>query len=60
MVIAAGFVNAAVSKKLLALKLDVVGIDNINNGASDELNHARLKSISDDKKWSQNLAHALR
>ncbi|WP_125717061.1 NAD-dependent epimerase [Pseudoalteromonas rubra] len=46
---AAGFIGAAVSKKLVEMGHDVVGIDNINDYYSVELKHARLKLLSCDK-----------
>ena len=45
---AAGFIGAAVCKKLLANKHHVIGIDDLNNYYSKELKLKRIKNIYED------------
>ncbi|ALS76414.1 protein CapI [Planococcus rifietoensis] len=45
---AAGFIGSTLSKKLLELKYEVVGIDNLNDYYSVSLKEARLKLLSCD------------
>ncbi|KZN58223.1 hypothetical protein N473_05640 [Pseudoalteromonas luteoviolacea CPMOR-1] len=46
---AAGFIGAAVCKRLLDTECEVVGIDNINDYYDVELKHARLNRIKDSR-----------
>ena len=43
---AAGFIGAALSKKLLEIGSKVIGIDNLNNYYDPDLKRARIKNIS--------------
>ena len=43
---AAGFIGAALSKKLLEIGSEVIGIDNLNNYYDQDLKRARLKNIN--------------
>jgi len=45
---AAGFIGAAVSKKLLANNHNVIGIDDLNNYYCKELKLKRIKNINDE------------